>query len=64
MVLSMDCVRIAAARKCWTIKELLNKAHISSVTAQRIKNGKAVSVKTAVKLAAVLECDVTELLAD
>ncbi len=62
MVLSYEKVKLACARKCFSIKELLIKAHISTVTAKRIKDGGEINTKTAGKLAAALGVDVTELL--
>ena len=64
MVLNYEKVKLACARKCLSIKELMTKAHISSVTAIRIKANKEVNTKTAGKLAAALGVDVLELLAD
>ena len=64
MVLSYEKVKIACARKCLTITEMLTKAHISTVTAKRIKDGEEVNTKTAGKLAAALGVDVSALLAD
>lgn len=64
MILSIQQLRIATARKQMTISEVLKLAHVSTLTWQRIRNRANVSVKTAGKLAAVLGVDVTELLAN
>lgn len=64
MVLSIERLRIATARKQMTVAELLKLAHVSTLTWQRIKRNSEVNTKTAGKLAAVLDVDVTELLAN
>ncbi len=64
MILSIEKIKIAAAGKQMTLTELLKLAHMSTVTAKRIKDGCEVQTKTAGKLAAVLGVDVAELLKD
>lgn len=63
MILDYNKVKIACARKCLTMRNALKQAHMSTQTAQRIKEGGEVNPKTAGKLAAALGCDITELLA-
>ena len=62
MVLSIEKIRIAAANKQMNFTEVLKLAHVSTVTAKRIKDGAAVNTKTAGKLAAALGVDVADLL--
>ena len=64
MILSIQKIRIAAANKQMTFKDLLSTAHVAKATVKRIKDGLQVSTKTAGKLAAVLGVDVAELLKD
>ena len=64
MILDYRKIEIACSRKCFTIKELLKEAKISSFTITRIKRGKLLQCKTAGKLAAALGVDVAELLAE
>lgn len=64
MILDIAKIRLACARKCLTMGQLLKSAHISSFTAKRIKDGGEVHTKTAGKLAAALGVDVAELLTD
>jgi len=63
MILNMEKIRIAAARKCYTMTETFKEAHMSVVTVKRIKDGKEINTKTAGKLAAALGVDIVELLA-
>ena len=62
MILSMEKIKIAAANKQLNFTELLKLAHMSTITARRIKEGKEVNTKTAGKLAAALGVDVTEIM--
>lgn len=64
MILSIEKIKIAVANKQMNFTEMLKKAHVSTVTAGRIRAGKEVNTKTAGKLAAALGVDVTELLAN
>ena len=64
MILDYEKIKLACARKCFTIRNALQAAHISSLTAKRIKDGMEVNTKTAGKLAAALGVDVAELLTD
>ena len=64
MILDYGKIKLACARKCLTIRNVLQKAHVSTLTAKRIKDGGEVNTKTAGKLAAALGVDVIELLAD
>lgn len=64
MILDYGKIKLACARKCFTIRNALQAAHISSLTAKRIKDGMEVNTKTAGKLAAALGVDVAELLTD
>jgi hypothetical protein len=63
MVLDITKVRIACARKCWTISQAFKQANISTPTEQRIRKKLPLNPKTAGKLAAALGVDITELLA-
>ncbi len=62
MVLSIELVKLAAAEKKMGFTEVLKLAHISPITARRIKNGCEVQTKTAGKLAEVLGVSVADLL--
>jgi len=64
MILSIEKIKLATARKQKSIAEVLKQAHVSSVTARRINAGCEVQPKTAGKLAAALGVDVVELLAN
>lgn len=64
MRLDFNKIRLACARKCFTISNALQAAHISTLTAKRIKDGMEVNTRTAGKLAAALGVDVAELLTD
>ena len=64
MVLDVQKIKLALARKQLSFLEVLKKAHISSLTASRIYAGSEVQPKTAGKLAAALGVDVTEILKD
>ena len=45
-----------------SMKDIYKKAHMARATLERIRDGNSVTMKTAGKLAAVLEVNVTELL--
>ncbi len=64
MLLDHEKFLILGARKQLTITEILKKAHISSLTYQNIKAGKEVRMNVAGKLAAALDVDIEELVAD
>lgn len=57
-------LRIACARKCWSVAEAFKNANVSAPTEQRVRKGLALSTKTVGKLSAALGVDVTELLAE
>lgn len=63
MVLSMEKIKIIVANKRMNLTDMLKEAHVSTVTAGRIRDGKEVNTKTAGKLAAVLGVDVAEIVA-
>ncbi len=62
MILNYKKIEVAGANKQLTLKDITTKAHMARATLERIRNGNEVTMKTAGKLAAVLEVDVTELL--
>ena len=62
MILDYDKIMVAGADKLMTLKEVLAEAHMARATAKRIKNGEEVTMKTAGKLAAVLDVKVVDLL--
>ena len=62
MKLSLEKIKIATANRCMNFTDMLKQAHISTVTAGRIRNGKEVNTKTAGKLAAVLGVDVRKIM--
>ncbi len=62
MVLNVRKIEVATARKGKTFQDVYKVAHISPVTANRIRKGYEVQPRTAGKLAAALEVDVTELM--
>ncbi len=62
MVLNYTKIEAAGANKRMTMKEVYKKARMARATLERIRNGNEVTMKTAGKLAAVLEVNVTELL--
>ncbi len=62
MILSIDKIKLAAAEKKLSFTEVLKLAHVSPITAKRIKDGCEVQTKTAGKLAAVLGVSVADLL--
>lgn len=64
MKLDFNKIRLVCARKCFSIGEALQAAHVSTFTAKRIREGLEVNTKTAGKLAAALGVDVAELLAE
>ena len=61
MVLSIEKIMIAGAEKQMTLKDVLKEAHMAKATIKKIKEGKEVTMRTAGKLAAVLEVSVLEL---
>ena len=64
MILNIKKIEVATARRGKTFREIYREAHISPVTAGRIRKGYEVQPRTAGKLAAALNCDVAELLQD
>ena len=64
MILNIKKIEVATARRGKTFREIYREAHISPVTAGRIRKGYAVQPRTAGKLASALNCDVTELIQD
>ena len=62
MVLNYAKIETAGANKQMTMKDIYKKGHIARATLERIRDGNSVTMKTAGKLAAVLEVNVTELL--
>jgi len=62
MVLSLEKIKIAAANNQMNFSDLLKLAHVSTVTAGRIREGKEVNTKTAGKLAAALGVKVEAIL--
>lgn len=62
MKLDFEKIRLECARKCLSMRDVLHRANMSTVTAKRIKSGLEVNPKTAGKLAAALGVDVTEIL--
>ena len=63
MVLDNEKIKLECARKCLTVRDVLQAAHVSTLTAKRIKDGGEVNTKTAGKLAVALGVDITKLLA-
>ena len=64
MILNIKKIEVATARSGKTFQEVYREAHISPVTAGRIRKGYEVQPRTAGKLATALNCDVAELLQD
>ena len=62
MILDIQKIKLALARKQTTFVEILKQAHMSTLTGARINAGLEVQPKTAGKLAAALGVDVTEIL--
>ncbi len=62
MKLSIEKIKIIVANKQMNITDMLKEAHVSTVTAGRIRDGKEVNTKTAGKIAAVLGVSVADLL--
>ncbi len=62
MILNFSKIEAAGANKQMSMKDIYKKAHMARATLERIRNGNAVTMKTAGKLAAVLEVNVTDLL--
>ncbi len=62
MVLNYAKIEAAGANKQMSMKDIYQKAHMARATLERIRDGNSVTMKTAGKLAAVLEVNVTELL--
>lgn len=62
MLLDIAKIKLAAARKVLTMRDVRKLAHLSEVTMRRINAGKEVIPKTAGKLASALGVDVTEIM--
>ena len=62
MIVSYSKIEKAGANKQMSMKDIYQKAHMARATLERIRNGNEVTMKTAGKLAAALNCDVAELL--
>ena len=62
MKLSIEKIKIIVANKQMNITDMLKEAHVSTVTAGRIRDGKEVNTKTVGKIAAVLGVSVADLL--
>ena len=62
MVLSYTKIETAGANRQMSMKDIYKKAHMARATLERIRDGNSVTMRTAGKLAAVLEVNVTELL--
>ena len=62
MVLNYAKIEAAGANKQMSMKDIYKKAHMARATLERIRDGNSVTMRTAGKLAAVLEVNVTELL--
>lgn len=62
MLLDIEKIRIACARKKASLTEIIKKAHVSTLSAQRMRKGQNVTTKTAGKLAEALGVDVTEIM--
>ena len=63
MKLSLEKIKLATARKQMNFSDVLKQAHVSTLTATRIREGRDVNTRTAGKIAAALGVDVAELLA-
>lgn len=61
MVLNYAKIETAGANKQMSMKDLYQRAHMARATLERIRKGNDVTMKTAGKLAAILEVNVTEL---
>lgn len=61
MVLSIEKIMIAGADRRMTLKDVLKEAHMSKATVKKIKDGKEVTMRTAGKLAEVLNVSVLDL---
>ena len=64
MIVSYSKIEKAGANKQMSMKDIYQKAHMARATLERIRKGNEVTMKTAGKLAAALNCDVAELLQD
>ena len=64
MILNIRKIEVATARKGKTFQDVYKEAHISPVTAGRIRKGYEIQPRTAGKLATALNCDVAELIQD
>ena len=64
MVLNYAKIETAGANKQMTMKDIYKKGHIARATLERIIKGNEVTIRTAGKLAAILEIDVRELIQD
>ena len=62
MIIDYEKLQIICARKCMSVWEIFQQAHISGRTWLRVKAGERVRPKTAGKLAAALKVDVSEIL--
>ena len=62
MLIEYNKLQTECAMLGYSMTELLNQAHVSTVTLQRIKIGKPVRIKTAGKLAQAVGVDVAELI--
>ena len=61
MVLNYAKIETAGANKQMSMKDIYQRAHMARSTLERIRKGNEVTMKTAGKLAAILEVNVTEL---
>ncbi len=61
MVLNYAKIETAGANKQMTMKEVYQQAHMARATLERIRKGNEVTMKTAGKLAAILEVNVRDL---
>ena len=61
MVLNYTKIETAGANKQMTMKEVYQRAHMARATLERIRKGNEVTMKTAGKLAAILEVNVRDL---
>ena len=62
MLIDYNKLQTECARRCYSMTEVLKRAHISTVTLQRIKIGKPVRIVTVGKLARAVGVDVAELI--
>ena len=64
MELNREKINLAMARKCFTIAKLAGTYGVSGQRMRVILNSRKVSPTTAGRLAAALECDVTEIITE